>query len=98
MLDKPIMDRLNQIFAESILTDEREMTAENLAFLENHIASYTEFLKEKAIRTIAQFADDHDMVAIVFESVYRAAFLEGILGYQSYAKFRTIMEKEGIEE
>lgn len=94
MLDPEVLARMNEIFADCVLSNERDMTRADLDFFENHVETFSEIILTKAIKTIGQYLDDPDMVAMIIHSVHRVSVLQGAFSFVDYAKFRSITEGE----
>lgn len=92
MLKPDVLARMNTLFAECVLTDEREMTKEDMAFFTNHVASFSEFMLNKAIKTISEHLHDQDMIEMILHSIHRVSVLQGAFSFAEYTQFRSITE------
>lgn len=94
MLEPAVLARMNDIFAECVLTDSREMTREDMTFFENHVSTFSEYILNKAIKTISEHLHDPEMVEMILHSIHRVSVLQGAFSFVEYSKFRSITEGE----
>ena len=92
MLKPDVLARMNTIFAECVLTNSVEMSKDDIAFFTNHVDSFSEFMLNKAIKTISEHLHDEDMIEMILHSIHRVSVLQGAFSFAEYTQFRSITE------